>query len=311
MKINKNKFLLLALSSTAFLSLVGSITGTVAWYQYSTRATAGIIGSSKAVTQNLQISTDGTNWKSDLSSADIYEAAKVKTGDENVGSEVSPLTSGNITKDAKLEKLYDNPVYQNFGDYSTWKNANTSYNKYLTFDLYFQFTKKVNTETTYSEKDVKLIDLTILGYKEDGTTVDEDLSKAMRVHFDNDGDKAYALASKNGGKTSTSGTLDLNGDGKNDSTARYEWETGTDGIYGEGTQTAYTSEDLLATTDSDGNLSSGVTLAKTTSTGASNKLTVTIWLEGWEQVNSSATWDKDTFSKGIFKVGMQFACDAD
>lgn len=333
MKINKNKFLVLTLSSAALFSLVGSITGTFAWYQYSTRATAGIIGSSQAVTKNLQISTDGTNWVSDLKSTDIYNAAKTKTGNEHVGEEIQPLTSGDIEKDGKLTALYDAPTYQNFGDYSKWKNElGTGYTKYLTFDLYFRFTQNINSEESYTAKDVKLIDLTILGYDEDGETENGDLAKALRVHFsnvdpkateENPGDSVFALASKEGGKTATVGTLDLNGDGKADTSDRYEWETtGTAGSYGKGEQVCYTKDELLGSVQDGGTIKDGVVLTTTKAgtkankdTGASNKVTVTIWLEGWQKVgeegSTSATWSEDTFKNSIFKVGMQFACDAD
>lgn len=326
MKINKNKFLILTLSSAALFSLVGTVTGTVAWYQYSTRATAGIIGSSKAVTKNLQISTDGTNWVSDLKSTDIYEAAVAKTGNSKAGEEIQPLTSGNIEKDGKLAALYDAPTYQNFGDYSKWKNELTSgYSKFLTFDLYFRYTQKIDDEEEYTAKDVKLIDLTILGANEeldDGK--DEDLAKAIRVHFSNvdtedEDNSIYALASKEGVTTQTSGSLDLNGDGKDDTSDRYEWETeGTAGTYGYGEQECYTKADLLGTSATGGKIDGGVTLTttkvgtkKNSDTGASNKVTVTIWVEGWQPVNSKATWSEDTFKNSTFSVGMQFACDAD
>lgn len=330
MKINKNKFLVLTLSSTALFSLVGSITGTFAWYQYSTRATAGIIGSSKAVTKNLQISTDGTNWVSDLKSTDIYKAAKTKTGNDHIGEEIQPLTSGNIAKDGKLTALYDAPTYQNFGDYTKWKNElDTGYTKYLTFDLYFRFTQNINSVETYTAKDVKLTDLTILGY--DGETENEDLAKAIRVHFSNvdpdatdeSDNSIYALASKEGGKTATEGTLDLNGDGKADTSDRYEWETtGTEKNYGKGEQVCYTKDELLGSVQDGGTIKDGVVLTTTKEgtkankdTGASNKVTVTIWLEGWQKVgeedSASATWSEDTFKNSTFNVGMQFACDAD
>lgn len=326
MKINKNKFLILTLSSAALFSLVGTVTGTVAWYQYSTKATAGIIGSSKAVTKNLQISTDGENWVSDLKSTDIYEAAVAKTGNAKAGQEIQPLTSGNVKKNEKLAALYDAPTYQNFGDYSKWKNELTSgYSKFLTFDLYFRFTQKIDDKEVYTAKDVKLIDLTILGANDDLTDgKDEDLAKAIRVHFSNvdaedEDNSIYALASKEGVTTQTSGSLDLNGDGEDDTSDRYEWETeGTAGTYGKGEQECYSNDDLLGTSATGGAIEGGVTLTTTKAgtkknedTGASNKVTVTVWVEGWQPVNSKATWSEDTFKNSTFSVGMQFACDAD
>ena len=54
MKFNK-KLVVATLSTALGLGIVGSITGTVAWYQYSTRATTSIIGSSGGKTGVLQI----------------------------------------------------------------------------------------------------------------------------------------------------------------------------------------------------------------------------------------------------------------
>ena len=64
--------------------IVGSISGTVAWFQYSTRSTVSFTGTSAHCTENLQIrvydSTQGAddNWKADLVADDIANALKKK-----------------------------------------------------------------------------------------------------------------------------------------------------------------------------------------------------------------------------------------
>lgn len=63
--------------------VVGSISGTVAWFQYSTRSTVAYTGASAHCTENLQIrlydpnKTDEQNpWKSDLEAGDITNALR-------------------------------------------------------------------------------------------------------------------------------------------------------------------------------------------------------------------------------------------
>ena len=70
MKANKKIILAVGSVMTA-ASLVGSIAGSVAWYQYSTRATMSYTGTSVHNSENIQISLDKTNWKGDLSISDI------------------------------------------------------------------------------------------------------------------------------------------------------------------------------------------------------------------------------------------------
>lgn len=348
MKTNKAKLSVLMLAMVSVMSLAGSVTGTLAWYQYSTRATAGFIGSSKSVTKNLQISTDKTTWKSDLTSDELYAAAQKKAGregkpDTTVGTAFSPITSGAMEKDAALGKLYDEPQYQ-YESYDKWHEASKT--KYITFDLYFRYVQKVNGKEELVSRDVTLTDLTIEGIGDNGT----DLSSTIRVHFSSE--KTNALASKLGKDTLTGGKLDLNGDGKFDTKNRYEWETdkgdliyGDNGENGENNiQKAYKSTveksnegtvtGLLSEVDTTGDLKGGIALCTTqasteTETGTTTltpaepqKLTVTIWLEGWQKIGedtkasegvnpkNAAMWADDLFKKGIFHVGMQFGCNA-
>lgn len=325
MKTNKGKLLVLALSATAFLSLAGSITGTVAWYQYSTRATAGIMGSSKSVTENLQISTDGKKWGSDLKSDAILAAARKKANNQDAASAITPITSGNMDKDGTL-KLYDAPQYQYGGSYDNWHTANIK--NYLQFDLYFRFIKKVDGKTNYIQRDVKLTDLSITSL---GTAKDagkDILAKAMRVHFSSKATNAdiNSLASKDGETTATVGNLDLNNDGDLDTSNKYEWEKENEIInYGTGSQTAYSADDktgtaLLAATDNKGDLTGGKTIATTLTKeehgeNDTSKVTVTIWFEGWQKLTDNeketAMWTDDLIKDTTFRIGMQFGCDRD
>ena len=329
MKTNKGKLLVLALSAASFLALAGSVTGTVAWYQYSTRATAGILGSSKSVTENLQISTDQQNWKSDLTSEDIFKAAIQKANNANAASSITPLTSGNFNdKDNGLTNLYDAPQYQyGVGSYEGWNTAKIE--NYLQFDLYFRFVKKVDGKDNYVARDVKLADLNMTSVNTTSSVSDGDkLASAMRVHFAST--TANALASKNGGTTDTNGALDLNGDGNNDTAKRYEWEDDGKALdYGIGSQNSYSAEatgvnNLVAKVEKNGDLTGGKVLTKTSNTteAETSKITVTVWLEGWQKISfkakdsnqsetTSASWGEDIFKDITFRIGMQFGCERD
>lgn len=230
------------ISSLALLSgtaLVGSVTGTVAWFQYVTRAQVAYTGTTAHCSKMLQISVDDgdddiTNnvWGADILSSQLPT------------STFPPITSGPLEKDAPLEpmerivegqfeddgvtpkKVYS-PFYANpnvrQGLYENWLLA--------TDDSYTQFTilvrvkdvdKKYNSNNpTYLENDVYLTDLTIQDAGDETTN----LSSAIRVHFaieSPNGDKSYMLFAKEATSTNVGGFLDMNNDNKFD-TLGYEF----------------------------------------------------------------------------------------
>ena len=72
--------------------VVGSISGTVAWFQYSTRSTVAFTGTSAHCTENLQIRLVKANqeaeddWKSDLPASDIADVLKGVTAKYKIGT---------------------------------------------------------------------------------------------------------------------------------------------------------------------------------------------------------------------------------
>ena len=128
------------------VGLVGSISGTVAWYQYSTRVTTSFMGNSTKCSENLQISLDGTNFKSELIKSEIAAAAKAN----KKGSNFQPVTPGALTTSG-VGNMYGHPMYQNF-DYSTWQAAPA--NSYLQYDLWFRVLD-VNGNSTEKSQAIK------------------------------------------------------------------------------------------------------------------------------------------------------------
>ena len=267
MKINKIKFVATALITCSTAALAGSISSTIAWYQYSTRVTAIYLGASAGTKGNLKVRIKGTNtWLTDLTYKDVanYLAA------ENTGQLVTPITSGPMnaddaikTNDSGEKVFYQNPdggipVERVSYDNQSWKVADDS--MYVSVPLELCFESDAPNGHSYLEKDVYISELLIQGDWRNNQENKKDLSNAVRVHISsyqsNDQSQGHndtainRLMSKNGGTVLTEGYLDLDGDGNLD-----EYITGPSGAnyhfgnedeierfytaYGEGTQTSY------------------------------------------------------------------------
>lgn len=307
MKMNNKKIIVSTLALAMGAALAGSVSGTVAWFQYSTRAQAAYIGTSAHCSELLQVSIDGgTTWKTELSSSDIDTAITA------ANKKIVPITTGEQAKDAALGTFYANPIYQiSAGDYSatTWKAAEAI--NYVQFTLKFKVTDVKENLTTKLAKDVFLTNLTI----QDATS-GLDLSDAVRVHFASTNNMLFA---KTATSTDVSGQLDLNSDGAYDLSEGYEWDTRTAITYGTdgAVQTSYAANDTtVVATDTNGVLTNGKKLGSTAA-DTDLSVTVTIWLEGWQKLATgvtgnketadSAIWDSTTYVNKVFRVGMRFA----
>ena len=309
MKTRKTKLAAIMLSSARGLAFIGSIGGTIAWYQYSTLATAAVSGSSAKCTENLQVAVgtgEGLTFKSSLTTNDISNYLKTTRAeaDKETVTVLKPVTAGNQEQNAELNNLKSNPVYQH-GPYTDWEDAvNTDY---VTFPLTFRVLDiDGNSGNTLLNRDSKLglSDITIEGKDVAGNA---DISSAIRVHFSSKDGNADVnrLVSKDGGETVTHGPLDLNGDGTADTMAKYEWDTGTAIDYGSAgsKETSYSASDM--STKSDGNYTNyiGVIPANQTLT-----VNVTIFREGWQVLEGSTTaiWDATKVIGANYRVGRSF-----
>ena len=335
MKMNK-KIIVSTLALAMGAALAGSVSGTVAWFQYSTRAQAAYVGTTAHCSEMLEIqatAVDGNptenGWKTELSASDIADAYS------GTGSLLAPITAGAIDKtDALPDDLYSNPIYQHFA-YSTWQKATVE--NYVQFDLHLRV-KDINTTEAYLAKDVYLQDLSIVSLNAAGDAEDttSDLYKAVRVHFAYGSSNALFACDKTSTsdiQTSVSANLDLNNDGEFDSEAAYsEWQTSEVKPYGgdEGDkQVAYNvKQSGLFADDSDPTLPStkigSLGSLGATTTSANVKITVTIWFEGWQELDADAdvaegvtdnaqdaqVWDPATYVAKKFGVGMRFVVPA-
>ena len=318
--MKKNRLIVPALTLLAGLTLAGSISGTIAWYQYSTRANGAYLGMSGGTTGNLQLRLDGGEWLTRLTKNDIasYLAAN------NLGQKVQPITSGDMDKDDALPAdFYRNPIAGK-GEYSKWEKADES--NYVSLPLELRFVERNGSGENNVAKDVYLSDLYIAADDANGT-VKKDLSDAIRFHVASDDgvNQINRLISKNGGSIAVNGKLDLDGDGELDQAYtgnKYGFGDGNqlvDVVYGEGNQVAYAAkveDGLLVKTNEDdldldelelngASKSIGKTLA---SSSEYLKVNITIWVEGWQEFANSPIWDAD-YIDSQFDIGFEFATD--
>ena len=269
MKIKKRSIIIPAFALLIGASLAGSISGTVAWYQYSTRVNAAYVGVSGGTSGNLQMRIKDGNygqdgdWITRLSVSDIQTYLLSAANTNEYGRNIIPITSGDMAKDdAVPQNFYGNPVYGQEGGYaSSWLVA--SKQNYVVIPLQLRYVerdgqKENGVDEKSLAKEVYLTDLLIQGdhaNTDDAENIKQDLSDAVRFHInaysDDDAlvpaNHVNRLISKKGGTTITSGQLDLDGDNLLDfkyNSDKYGFggnET-TALVYGEGYQTAFSSE---------------------------------------------------------------------
>ena len=247
-------------------AIVGSISGTVAWYQYSTRVSTAYLGTTAGTSGNLKLRIKGTNdWVNSLTAEDI----ETYLTNNSLGTDIIPITAGNMTEDSALGKFYKNPVrsLEAAATYNSgsWLEADDTMYVQIPLELCYVAIdgEKVNeVDKAYLQKDVYISELLIQADYQNRTNqndLKEDLSSAIRVHISsyreddnslNHIDSAFdRLISKEGGTILTKGYLDLDGvDGEDtvtagsDPGAKYGFGQGTAStkvVYGEGIQTAY------------------------------------------------------------------------
>ncbi len=305
MKINK-KIVVATLSTALGLGIVGSISGTVAWYQYSTKGMLSIIGNNVSEGGVLSISTDHTNWHRDLYTADVSG---------NFEGKFTPVTFGGLAKDAALPKTgddlnaYFNPKW-GYTDMTKWgkaeKDANDTYQEFLQYDIYLK-AEKPNASTGAMEAfDTKVY---ISDMEIENASGAKPIAEAVRVHISvNDGVKNFIIA-RSEQSIDTHGSLDLDGNGSVDIDTEYEWgNTGDPLDYGSGQLKSYNLTEIITVRGDDGYLdtTTGVEICSTSNTYV--KLTITVWLEGWQKLGTpaDAIWNVANQGGATFNLGMTF-----
>jgi hypothetical protein len=316
MKINK-KLIVASLSTALGLGIVGSVTGTVAWYQYSTKAITSIVGANASESGYLSISADGTNYKTDLFTKDILDnTANAESG--HFSGNFEAVTFGGIAKDGAMPAdSYLNPRLGH-QPLNEWKPAKGVNYEYLQYDLYLK-AEKYN-ESTDAYEVVKDLPIYLTNMEIANGTVGKNIADAVHIHIAVDGGNNY-LITRTGADVATCGELDLDNDGAND--PAFVYQPGSDPAHANdpvayGTantkNTSYSianpstdNNSILTLRGTDGriNPSAATTheICKTNSTTGIVKLTVTIWLEGWAMAQ---LWNPTQTANAQFKIGMTF-----
>ena len=246
------KIVVPALAICVGAAIAGSVSGTVAWYQYSTRASTAYLGTTAGTAGNLKLRIKGTNtptndaWVNSLTKDDI--AAYLAEND--LGKKIIQITAGNIGADDAIKTynaaaaneeanykplFFKNPIrsFEERVDYdsASWLKADESMYVQIPLEvafIEFDGVKKGEEDKEYLDKDVFLSDLLIQAdwqNDSDPENLKKDLSDAIRVHIstyeeDSNGNQTNVfnrLISKKGGSILTEGYLPL-GDGVNDDT---------------------------------------------------------------------------------------------
>lgn len=338
MKLNKNKIIVSALALAIGGSLAGSVGSTIAWYQYSTRANVAYVGEASGFSSNLQmrfVGEDADAWRTRIT----YDQVNDKLG---ANMKIVPMTFGALGKDAALPaKGYVQPA-PGVSDMTKWKEATDR--NYAQFQLEL---RNINREGATAANDEQEVYLSKLLLQKDLKNPEgkEDISAALRVHISaTDGTNTVnRLISNNGGDINTSGKLDIDGDGANDQAYPEgdEFGFGYDGnnhvalkdvVYGDENadevaneiQTAYIASSSSTATNpalvySENNHlyddetkaddpAAAKAIGKTLASESSYlTVTVTIWVEGWQQFDGKAIWDATKYIDSQFNVGIQFA----
>ena len=322
-----NKIIIPAAMLAVGVALVGSVSSTLAWYQYSTKAQAAYVGTSVGQSENLEIKKSDGTWASNLSISDVQYLINAQAAEANPGTNMSPITpaiNGNLAANAALPANFFNSVETGVAGYDTYGNRYADHKNFVEFTLNIRY-RKTNYEIDssqqnpngYLNKNLKLIDLTIIDTAGDAGA-ERDLYKAVRVHFSTTSNKSLFSSDKDSSnetnQTNTYGKLDTDNMNGLDKGWAYEWENAAEIVYGanNSVQTTYNANAINPTS---GHLI-GV-IPHSQQEGLAVK--VTIWLEGWQKLSavpsgnaetgSSAMWDPAVYARKNFKVGMRFQAE--
>lgn len=316
MKINNKKIIVSTLALAVGAALAGSISGSVAWYQYSTRASASIAGTSAGTSRQLyvksaQASQSDYNQSITFNNVNFRPVSYYKNGAANEWYErpVADYSSASIAQTA---------VSTNEQTINDGTNNIVTY-AYAQYTLYFQVKDVVNGTTAYKAKDVYLT-----GFELTADSDQKDVTPAVRVLIDGTNDFNIAKAE---GTTTTHGNLDLNGNGTIDkyNSVLVDDSAGTAiNYYAGAADSSYDSvlaSSAMPTTTNpytfsdttNKALTTTLTEADATSSEYSAAVVVTIWLEGWDtnlNATGSTIWDQ-AYLNQTFTLNMQFGCEAD
>ena len=279
MKINKTKITITTLALAMGAALAGSISGSVAWYQYSTRAAANVTGTAAGTSRELQIKEKtGSSW---LQYLELGEADYV------------PVTPAAVASE-KVSSFLKHPVYQ----YEDLPAANGD--EYLEKTLVFQIKEANKSQVTPAAiSDAKNLYLSKL-------EISGDVKELVRVAISTSS-QGYIFA-YDGASTVCQGKLDLNGNDVDDKMGLDQADTsGDDVTYGAlASYSHHKQADVVEFTDA---YTPGSALQVGTTT---DEVKVQVWLEGWAKLSDGKNcWDLTKTMAKQFSVNLRFEVAAE
>ena len=330
MKINK-KVLIPVFATAMGLSVIGGISGAVAWYQYNSKVTASYIGVSTADTGVLRIKEGSGSWTRAVDKGES-NTLKPVTFDQNASHQFD-TTKAWTTPEAgagNAEALGRGAYYagkeyvpatsssaEELG-YAGWLQADSS--AFAQFDLYFD-AYQTNAEEdsagyTHVARPVFLSNHVIRCLKSDGTVDESKIAdEAIRIQFDvlNSSNEitSQIITGKSASTTKMYGALDLDGSGTADKyhkTPFNDVTTGTNGLDGTEIEYGLHNIDQDVTAISSYNSASNSLFSTSGDENAPTHVRVTIWLEGWALLGSAtrAEWNPFAVAGCDVQVGLEF-----
>ena len=293
----KIPFLTVGLGSLVFLGFAGTISGSLAWWAYSTRATVSYQGTSVASSEQIQI---GIKTSVNLSSLGMTQetiggqsyywcdaGAGLPAGIVNyylaqegtyASTELEPISSGSYSPGDSFQ--LKRPLVSGT---RTYPSGNAETDKYVYLPLAFRILRyNGSNERTYATKENIWLSDTDVKASSEG---DGNVYKAIRMYtvgqkvVENDGVKSFESSihlinpsnkTDNGGQTAVAGLLDISGSGYYDT---YEKNGRSYNIvYGESN---LTEDQLLAVETQTSATDSGITDFNMTGMGTSELSTFT------------------------------------
>ena len=305
-------------------SLAATISSTVAWFQYATRAQVAYVDALTHCSKLLKISVDnGLHWGN--------EYYKDEMKDHINGNHLVPITSGKQNKDEGLVyhvrdvggqnvncvRFYTQPDLGRGGNYSSSNWSTAIPDNYAQFTILVKVNDVDGSTSTTLVNDVYITKLLIEDDSANGTG--SDLSDAVRVHLavtDAANNTKYLLFAKNVEQTKVGGYLDLNNDGVIDKDIDSWGEENC--MYGvDDYQYSYKANDANAVVEDPDNPASGTNPISLGKTGAGYmRIVVTTWIEGWSLLDhgyednatgntNTAVWDPEQYVNKKFNVGIR------
>ena len=313
MKTNNTKKIVVSVLALAMgAGLAGSISGSVAWYQYSTKTSAAFTGTTAGTSRNLQIALKTSEEQ--LVSSDFTWKQHLDLGSAKFRPASVYGTAGNLN-------FVDHPVYKTP---ILPAASGEGYKKEFTF--VFKCDDTTTSGTAQVAKQVYLTHLNIVDVLTGTETAEshKDITPAVRVEINGVND--FIIASSTG-TTTTNGSLDLNGNNQPDKDG-YDTNDSTGGLItyrnaasltspeddGRGKSYEAKNSTFAVVDDTDaysfGNKENRLLATTKTGTGVSEEVKITVWIEGWAQLGDKTVWDSGWLDQ-TFNLEFQFACEAD